>query len=190
MAKRDLSREFRELDSEDFSGLETSVPTDISLSTDSELGLAEDRKKKVTKQLLERKQMIHDIQVLKIEVSQKGLVIDNLKAEHMQKIEELEERLSDALHQKQILQARLESQLKIQQDEARRRQDLIQKELENILKKQKVLENANELLQEKAGDIRRNLQDLELAESKYQELSLKPQDELSARDFVAVIKFI
>ena len=58
---------------------------------------------------------------MKIELSQKSLVLENLKAEHVQRTEELEEKLGDAVHSKHLLQAKLESQIKIQQDEARRR---------------------------------------------------------------------
>ena len=50
--------------------------------------------------------MLHDLQVCKIELSQKSLLLDNLKAEYMQKVEELEEKLSETQHQKHILQAR------------------------------------------------------------------------------------
>jgi len=59
-------------------------------------------KKKKLKNEYEKKQLLHDLQLLKIELSQKSLVIDNLKAQHMSKIEELEEKLHDALHKKQV----------------------------------------------------------------------------------------
>ena len=51
---------------------------------------------------VERKQLLHDLQLLRIELSQKSLIIDNLKADHMNKVEELEEKLHDALHKKQV----------------------------------------------------------------------------------------
>lgn len=50
----------------------------------------------------ERKQLLHDLQLLRIELSQKNLVIDNMKADHISKVEELEERLDDALHKRQV----------------------------------------------------------------------------------------
>ena len=186
MARHDAMDTFLDMESDDIS-LETTVPTDFSLSADdSELPASADRRRKINKHAIDRKQLLHDVQVLKIELSQKSLIIDNLKAEHMQKNEELEEKLSDALHQKQILQARLESQLKIQQDESRRRQEQIQKELEVILKRQHQLEATNERLQEKAGDIRRNLVDLDLTEKQYSEVRQRNPEELPLRDFVAV----
>lgn len=187
MARRDISRTFSEFESEDFS-LETSAPTDLSLSPDGD-DLSEilgDRKKKISKQLLERKQLLHDLQLVKIELSQKNLMLDNIKADSMQKIEELEEKLSDAVHQKQFLQARLESQLQIQQDEAKTRQEQIQHELEAILQRQQQLEGTNERLQERAVDIRRSLDNLELTENQYHDIKSRDSEDLSLKDYVAV----
>ena len=186
--KRDLLKLMQELDTDEIS-LETTVPTDFSVSaddTDVDIHHGIDKKKKISKQLLERKQLLHDLQVVKIELSQKSLLLDNLKADSIQKIEELEEKLSDALHQKQILQARLETQLKIQQEEARRRHEIIQKELDTILKRQHHLEATNERLRERAGDVRRSLKDLEVTENQYLDLKGQNEEEISLRDYVAV----
>ena len=59
--------------------------------------------KRNLKGVVERKQLLHDIQLLRIELSQKSLIIDNLKAQHMSKVEELDEKLNDALHKKQVI---------------------------------------------------------------------------------------
>ncbi|GCB66648.1 hypothetical protein scyTo_0007911 [Scyliorhinus torazame] len=167
-------------ESEDIS-LETTVPTDdISSSEEREAST------KVTKQLIERKELLHNLQLLKIELSQKNLVIDNLKVEYLTKIEDLEERLNDSLHQKQLLQVRLENQLKVQQDDARRRQDLRKQEMETILERQKQLEETNQQLQERAGDIRRSLRDLELTEDQYAELKTRSEDQLSIPEYVSL----
>lgn len=45
-----------------------------------------DGTRKVTRQLLERKELLHNLQMLKIELSQKNLIIDNLKVEHLTKV--------------------------------------------------------------------------------------------------------
>lgn len=67
-------------ESEDIS-LETTVPTDdVSSSEEREAST------KVTKQLIERKELLHNLQLLKIELSQKNLVIDNLKVEYLTKV--------------------------------------------------------------------------------------------------------
>ncbi|KAG9262537.1 progesterone-induced-blocking factor 1 isoform X1 [Astyanax mexicanus] len=168
------------LESEDIS-LETTAPTDDISSSDEKDGT-----RKVTKQLLERKELLHNLQLLKIELSQKNLIIDNLKVEHLTKIEELEERLNDALHQKQVLALRLDSQLKLQQDENRKHQALRKQEMDTILLRQKQLEETNRQLCDRAGDIRRSLRDMELSEERYTELRELPEDKLSISEYVAV----
>lgn len=122
MADSDFSQVFRDQESDEIS-LETSVPTD-TLSPERD-----DRGRKVrlrrddrissssanSKYILEKKQLLHDLQLYKIELSQRDIAIDNLKAQQMQKTDELEEKLNEALYQKQILQVRLESELRLQQ---------------------------------------------------------------------------
>lgn len=168
------------IESEDIS-LETTVPTEDISSSDEKDGAG-----KVTKQLLERKELLHNLQKLKIELSQKNLLIDNLKVDHLTKIEELEERLNDALHQKQVLALRLDSQLKLQQDENRKHQALRKQEMDTILLRQKQLEETNHQLCDRAGDLRRSLRDLELSEEKYAELKELPEDKLTIPEFVAI----
>ncbi|KAK7096662.1 progesterone-induced-blocking factor 1-like [Littorina saxatilis] len=186
MASRDLSKTFEDVESDDPS-LETSVPTDLTMSPDySEREGGRSKKRHITKQLIERKQLVHDMQVLKIELSQKNMTIESHKVEHIQRVEELEEKLHDVTHQKQILQARLESELQIQQDEAKKRQQMVSKELELVRTKQQHLEAANERLREKAGDVRKSLRDLSLSEEKYYQLKGLQEEELSLRDYVAI----
>nr|XP_023667366.1 progesterone-induced-blocking factor 1 isoform X1 [Paramormyrops kingsleyae] len=168
------------LESEDFS-LETTVPTEDISSSEEREGA-----QKVTRQLIERKELLHNLQLLKIELSQKNLVIDNLKVDHLTKIEELEEQLNDTLHQKQLLTLQLDSQLKLQQEETRKQQALRKQEMDTILLRQKQLEETNRQLSEKAGDIRRSLRELELTEEKYNELKELPEEKLSISEYVSV----
>ncbi|KAM5288063.1 progesterone-induced-blocking factor 1 [Ctenodactylus gundi] len=168
------------LESEDIS-LETTVPTDDISSSEEREG-----KVKITRQLIERKELLHNIQLLKIELSQKNMMIDNLKVDYLTKIEELEEKLNDALHQKQLLTLRLDNQLTFQQKDARKYQELMKKEMETILLRQKQLEETNRQLREKAGDIRRNLRDLELTEEQYTKLKAFPEDQLSIPEYVSM----
>uniref|UniRef100_A0A3Q3WEM5 Uncharacterized protein n=1 Tax=Mola mola TaxID=94237 RepID=A0A3Q3WEM5_MOLML len=170
-----------DLESEDIS-LETTVPTaeDVS-SSDDQVG-----SQRVTRQLIERKEALHNIQLLKIELSQKNLIIDNMKADHMSKIEELEERLNDALHQKQVLALRLDSQLKVAQEENRKQQTLRKQEMEAILIRQQQLEETNRQLCEKAGELRKSLRDLDISQDRYQELHNLPDDKISIQEYVAM----
>ncbi|NWZ06479.1 PIBF1 factor, partial [Agelaius phoeniceus] len=168
------------LESEDIS-LETTVPTDDVSSSEEREGSV-----KITKQLIERKELLHNLQLLKIELSQKNLMIDNLKVEYLTKIEELEEKLNDAIHQKQLLSLRLDSQLALQQEDARKHQALMKQEMETILLRQKQLEETNYQLRERAGDIRRSLRDLELTDECYERLKSLPEDQLSIPEYVSV----
>ncbi|KAK2513746.1 Pibf1 [Columba livia] len=168
------------LESEDIS-LETTIPTDdVSSSEERE------RTVKITKQLIERKELLHNLQLLKIELSQKNLMIDNLKVEYLTKIEELEEKLNDAIHQKQLLSLRLDSQLALQQEDARKHQALMKQEMETILLRQKQLEETNHQLRERAGDIRRSLRVLELTDDCYEKLKSLPEDQLSIPEYVSI----
>ncbi|XP_035417117.1 progesterone-induced-blocking factor 1 [Cygnus atratus] len=168
------------LESEDIS-LETTIPTDDLSSSEEREGTV-----KVTKQLIERKELLHNLQLLKIELSQKNLMIDNLKVEYLTKIEELEEKLNDAIHQKQLLSLRLDSQLALQQEDARKHQALMKQEMETILLRQKQLEETNHQLRERAGDIRRSLRGLELTDDCYEKLKSLPEDQLSIPEYVSI----
>ncbi|XP_066236881.1 progesterone-induced-blocking factor 1 isoform X2 [Saccopteryx leptura] len=168
------------LESEDIS-LETTVPTDDISSSEER-----DGKIKITRQLIERKELLHNIQLLKIELSQKNMMIDSLKVDYLTKIEELEEKLNDALHQKQLLTLRLDNQLTFQHKDAKKYQELMKQEMETILLRQKQLEETNFQLREKAGDIRRNLRDLELTEEQYMKLKDFPEDQLSIPEYVSI----
>ncbi|XP_052046764.1 progesterone-induced-blocking factor 1 isoform X2 [Apodemus sylvaticus] len=168
------------LESEDIS-LETTIHTDDVSSSEEREG-----KVKITRQLIERKEILHNIQLLKIELSQKNMMIDNLKMDYLTKIEELEEKLNDALHQKQLLTLRLDNQLTIQQKDAKKYQELMKQEMETILLRQKQLEETNHQLREKAGDVRRNLRDFELTEEQYVKLKAFPEDQLSIPEYVSI----
>ena len=130
---------------------------------------------------------MHDLELLRIELSQKTLIIDNMKVEHLSKVDELEELLADTKHDKQILQARLESQLKLQQQESRSSLERTRQEMAKIFKRQQTLEFENKKLQEKAVDFRRGLNDLELvSDEKYLELKSNDPEQLGLREFVMV----
>lgn len=142
---------------------------------------------KITKHEIEKKQLLHDLELLRIELSQKNLIIDNMKVDYLSKVDELEELLADTKHDKQILQARLESQLKLQQEEAKSSLERTRQEMAKIFKRQQALEFENKKLQEKAVDFRRGLNDLEsLSDENYLELKSKDPDQLGLREFVMV----
>ncbi|KTG36644.1 hypothetical protein cypCar_00003835 [Cyprinus carpio] len=144
------------IESEDIS-LETTVPTEDISSSDEKYGAG-----KVTKQLLERKELLHNLQKLKIELSQKNLLIDNLKVDHLTKVMDGECR-TDV-----------------------KQQVLRKQEMDTIMLRQKQLEETNCQLCDRAGDLRRSLRDLELSEEKYAELKELPEDKLTIPEYVAI----
>lgn len=107
----------------------SSVPTDLSISEVSDLKFDQHPKKlslkakkqqqrekeKIARQLLEKKQLEHDLQLVKIELNQKEYLLENAKTEYQMRLEDLEEKLQECRHQKQILLAKSESQLAIHQ---------------------------------------------------------------------------
>ncbi|XP_074621025.1 progesterone-induced-blocking factor 1-like [Acropora palmata] len=141
---------------------------------------------RITKHEIERKQLLHDLELLRIELRQKNLVIDNMKVEHLGKVDELEELLDDNRHDKQILQARLESQLRLQQEEAKSALERMRQELAILLEKQKTLEVKNKKLEEKAFDYQVGM-DLEfLSDENYLELKSNDPSDLGLRDFIMI----
>lgn len=123
-----------------------SSSTFLMSSALSTTNIESESENRVTKAMIEKKQLLHDIELLRIELSQKNLMIDNLKVEHMNKVDELEEKVSENRHGKLMLQARLESQLKLQQEESQSRLDRMRQELNSIMNRQQQLEEENERL--------------------------------------------
>ena len=109
--------------------IDSSVPTDLSISEISDLKLEQSRKasglrskqqhqkekERIARQLLEKKQLEHDIQLVKIELNQKEYLLENVRTEYKMRVEELEEKLNEHKHQKKLLIAKTESQLALQQ---------------------------------------------------------------------------
>lgn len=109
--------------------LASSIPTDLSLSEISDIKFDHNRKSaglkskkqqqkdkdKIARQLLEKKQLEHDLQLVKIELNQKEYLLENVRTEYKMKVEDMEEKLNEYKHQKKLLMAKTESQLSLQQ---------------------------------------------------------------------------
>lgn len=172
------------LDSDDLS-LETTVPTDLSLSPD----FSHPSKSKVGRNHLEKKQLQHDLQVTKIELSQKCMLIDSMKAEYTQRIDDLQEQLADVTHDKQVIALRLDSEITKNQEEARKRQLAIQKQLEKLVNRQKVLESQNERLNSATEDVKKSLFDLAISEQQYLELRQQNESDIPLKEFISMRLF-
>ena len=166
---------------DEFGRTTTSLTTSALSTTD---GDSDDSK--ITAHIIEKKQLLHDLDRLKIELSQKSMLLETYKAEHLNKIDELEEKLADVTYSKHMLKARLESQLKLKEDEAKTHQQRLKEELSGIVKRQQNLEAENVRLQEKAGDLKSHLFDDRLTEEQCVDLKSRGVNQLSLKDYVAV----
>jgi len=69
------------------------------------------------KDIIETKKLQHSIQLLKIELNQRDLLIQNQKIQYEEKCEDLQEKLADMTYQRQLLQTKLDSQLQVKKIE-------------------------------------------------------------------------
>jgi len=53
---------------------------------------------------VDRRQLLRDVQHLRVELSQKNLKLETIEADAQRKISELEQKLGETLHQRQLLQ--------------------------------------------------------------------------------------
>eukprot|EP00731_Ephydatia_muelleri_P031133 Em0022g647a len=169
----------------------TLLTTDPSTTTYSTLDTSDNTlsgvgKLNVTRDDLERRQLLHNLQLLKLEVSQKELVIDTLKAEHAAQLEDLQERLSDSLHEKQLVQARLRSLSQAHDAELRRIRERNEQEISVMATRMKELEEANPFVGRREQDIRQALTGPGLSELEYSRLREKDSDSLPLKDYIMI----
>ena len=86
----------------EFDGL-TSTPTTHRQTDENHL----------MKNVFETKKLQHTIQLLKIELNQRDLLVQNQKIHYQEKLEDLQEKFADMTYQKQLLQTKLDSQLQV-----------------------------------------------------------------------------
>lgn len=83
---------------------------------------------------LEKCQLLHNIQLLKLELSQKQLIIDTTRNEQASQIEELRELLADARHEKKLLSLRVQSLSHGYEQELKKARERLQEERTNTSK--------------------------------------------------------
>eukprot|EP00794_Sanderia_malayensis_P008448 gene8448-9350_t len=149
-----------------------------ALETDSEI--------KVTKEMIDKKQLQHDLELLRIELSQKNLMIDTMKAEYLNKVDEMEDRHSDAVHQRQLVAVQYEKQLRLTKAEHSREVNSLKEEIQLLLKQQKETNFDNQKLMEKAIESKDMLTDLDLDEDDYLAVKGKNIEEQTLREFIAL----
>lgn len=144
------------------------------------------RPRRVTQSELERKQLLHNLELLKLELSQKKLLIATKENEHVNKVEELEEQLSNVIHERKLLQVQLSSVTVEYQQELARVQRATQEEIANIKQRQVEIEASNPFIADTVRDIKNCLSGTLISDNRYEELTGKGLDGLALKDFVTV----
>ena len=157
----------------------------------SSLNLSEsdvEKSRNVTRELIVRKQLLHDVQKLKIELSQKDLLIDTLKAEHLNQIDDMEEKLADAIHNRQLLQAKADTQTRLIKSEAEKQISALKKELQESEKLQKHYQRKYDNIANKGSteDFKNDYVPKDLSEDEYLDLKSKLESELTLQNFFNV----
>ena len=80
---------------------------------------------KLVQMLLERKQLAHELQLARLDLSQRKLELERLEAHHSEQIDAQREQLRDAVFQRDAIRAQLEAEIAALREDARRRQVLL-----------------------------------------------------------------
>ncbi|XP_047127127.1 progesterone-induced-blocking factor 1 isoform X1 [Hydra vulgaris] len=166
----------------------SSLLTDITSTLSSTFTETDHEKSQhVTKELLVKKQLLHDIQKLKIELSQKSLLVDTLKAEHLNRIDDLEDQLSDAVHTKQLLHAKYETQIQILRDNSEKAIKKLKNDLKASLELQKIYHEKCISLSDKAAVTKATFNEgINISEEQYNTLKMKSEDDLSLQELFSL----
>ena len=141
---------------------------------------------------LEKCQLLHNIQLLKLELSQKQLLIDTFRNEQASEMVELKEVLADAEHEKKLLSLRVQSLSHGYEQELKRARERLQEERARMSEEQAAQRNS----QAAAHEIRH---EIELAlsghppfmdEARYQHLQSADSAAMPVQDFVQVSVFV
>lgn len=140
----------------------------------------------VTKDMINKKQLQHDLELARIELNQKNLMIDSMKAEYLSKIDELEEKVADTVHQKQLLTAQFQNRFRITQEGLKKENETLKNEIGNLLKLQKSMNKDKEKLMEKAMGSKEGFENLDIDEDEYHDIKGKPVEDKTLWEFIAV----
>ena len=148
------------------------------------------RPRKVTQGELERKQLQHSLELVKLELNQKKLLIATMEREHVNKVEELEEQLCNISHEKRLLQVQLSSVTSGYQQELVRMQRETQEEIAAVKQRQEEIEASNPFLADTVRDIKNSLKAPLITIAKYEQLMSRGLDQLSLKDFILVCDYL
>lgn len=172
-----------ELETTNFSNASLTDVTSTLLSSSSNLTETDvEKSRNITRDLLLKKQLLHDVQKLKIEISQKDLLIDTLKADNMNRIDDLEDKLTDVNHEKQMMSAKYETKLRMIQEEGTKKINKLRSDLHESLKSQALYKEKYEALSSSTLSSKKLLVDVELSEEEYLDIKGKSDEDLSMQE--------
>ncbi|XP_057313065.1 progesterone-induced-blocking factor 1-like [Hydractinia symbiolongicarpus] len=172
-----------ELETTNFSNASLTDVTSTLLSSSSNLTETDvEKSRNITRDLLLKKQLLHDVQKLKIEISQKDLLIDTLKADNMNRIDDLEDKLTDVNHEKQMMSAKYEAKLRMIQEEGTKKINKLRSDLQESLKSQALYKEKYEALSSSTLSSKKLLVDVELSEEEYLDMKGKSDEDLSMQE--------
>lgn len=90
---------------------------------------------------LEQRQLVHTIQLLKLELSQKQLLLDVARNEQASQLEELQEQLANAAHEKKLMSLRLQSLSHNYEHELRKAEEKLQEESARVGRERVIVSN-------------------------------------------------
>jgi len=170
------------------SNMSSTLFTDITsnLSTSALTETDNEKSRHVTKELILKKQLLHDIQKLKIELSQKNILIDTLKADHLNQLDDFEEQVADVMHEKQLIQAKYETQLRMVRTESEKYIKKLKAELQESVKQQQRFKENNVFMMGQSKDFKMNFIDSVISEEEYFQLKEKDEDHLNPSQYAMI----
>ena len=138
----------------------------------------------ITKDLINKKQIQRDLELARIELTQRNLMIDSMKAEYLSKLEELEERISDKMHQNQVLSVHFENQLRNSRQDFDKERKRLQSEVESLSKQLK--EKAGDTIKLMSMECKEVLNNLEIDDDEYQDIKIKAVEDRTLWEVIAV----
>lgn len=145
---------------------------------------------KISKQRLQRKELRHALQILRLELSQKNTMIDNLRSEYTIKMDDMEDKLGDALHQKEVIQTQMEAQLQMLQDNSKTRTEKINDDMVVIQERQHALELANIQLQTHSSQIHHTLSSIDNFGHLYDDIKDRNPYDMTLQHYAVVSTYV
>ena len=146
---------------------------DTTLSSDEQKSKADHV---MSRAVLERRQLLHNMELLKLNISVKDNQLQEMKNAHAVQVEDVEEKLADSRHRCQLLEARLNFCSQSQQGEVLRYEQRL-KALELNRKEQ---EDANSALQHQLANIMLVCHSPLLSTSEFEKLKSLPPERLTS----------